>query len=124
MRGMASALGLCAFAAAAVAWGEPLRNPPVRDCDPGKDAECACDSGNTTLTNGCVQISLDLGRTSVLSDGRRVALKILEMEVSPSIFTPAALNVVWGTPSSTWEATEPSATSPKRWSLRTPTGRR
>ena len=96
MRGMASALGLCAFAAAAVAWGEPLRNPPVRDCDPGKDAECACDSGNTTLTNGCVQISLDLGRTSVLSDGRRVALKILEMEVSPSIFTPAALNVVLG----------------------------
>ena len=88
-------LVVCAAFAARV-WGDPLRNPPVRDCDPTKDKECMCDPGRTKITNGCVQITLDLGRTSRMSGARQVSLKVLEMAATPEIFTPANLNLVLG----------------------------
>ena len=77
-------------------FADPLRNPPIRDCDPTKDKECMCDSGITKITNGCVQITLDLGRTSRMSGARQVSLKLLEMAATPEIFTPAHLNLVLG----------------------------
>ncbi|NLE42932.1 MAG: hypothetical protein GX615_14050, partial [Lentisphaerae bacterium] len=71
-----------------------LRNPPS-DCDPEKQ-DCDCPPTESSVDNGCVQVTLALGRTSPLSDQRRVELKIFTASASPALSTPETLHVVMG----------------------------
>ena len=70
------------------------RNPPP-SCDPKKQ-DCDCPPTESSVDNGCVQVTLALGRTSPLSDQRRVELKIFTASASPALSTPETLHVVMG----------------------------
>ena len=59
------------------------RNPPPK-CDP-EEKDCDCPSETSSAENGCVQVTLALGRTSPLSDQRRVELKIFTASASPAL---------------------------------------
>ena len=70
------------------------RNPPP-SCDP--ETGCTdCPPTESSVENGCVQVTLALGRTSPLSDQRRVELKIFTASASPALSTPETLHVVMG----------------------------
>ena len=70
------------------------RNLPPK-CDP-EEKDCDCPSETSSVDNGCVQVTLALGRTSPLSDQRRVELKIFTASASPALSTPETLHVVMG----------------------------
>ena len=70
------------------------RNLPPK-CDP-EEKDCDCPPTESSVDNGCVQVTLPLGRTSPLSDQRRVELKIFTASASPALSTPETLHVVMG----------------------------
>ena len=78
-------------------YAEPttVRNPPV-SCDPTAKTCSLCPPKTSGVNNGCVQVTLALGKTSVLSDQRDVQLKIFTTAASPSLATPEELHVVMG----------------------------
>ena len=102
-----------------LSWADPtvLRNPPSECGDGPGQTPCGCDSqdagpqseeedvgqegaseasGGTEVKNECVQVTIPLGRASVMSDGRGISLRIYTSTASPALFTPEELRVVMG----------------------------
>ena len=102
-----------------LSWADPtvLRNPPSECGDGPGQTPCGCDSqdagpqseeedlgqegaseasGETEVKNECVQVTIPLGRASVMSDGRGISLRIYTSTASPALFTPEELRVVMG----------------------------
>ena len=52
--------------------------------------------GGSSVENGCVQVTIPLGRASVMSDSRGISLRIYTSTASPALFTPEELRVVMG----------------------------
>ena len=70
------------------------KNPPPDDC-PNDNPECKCPTDDA-VENGCVLISLDLGRTTPWTGSDSVKLKIRTTKASPSLSTPSQLKLVLG----------------------------
>ena len=71
---------------------EPQENPP-NECEQPENS-CGCDEGGDSAANGCVMLTMSLGRTTPWSDSRDVRLKVFEEKASPALFTPETLYVV------------------------------
>ena len=84
---------------------EAQENPPEECSQPNPDCGCSADSSTgKSARNGCVFLTLGLGRTTPWTDARPLALKVFEMKASPMLFTPESLYVTldyaykgWGT---------------------------
>ena len=70
------------------------KNPPPDDC-PNDNPECKCPTDDA-VENGCVLISLDLGRTTPWTGSDSVKLKIRTTKASPSLSTSSQLKLVLG----------------------------
>ena len=70
------------------------KNPPPDDC-PNDNPEYKCPTDDA-VENGCVLISLDLGRTTPWTGSDSVKLKIRTTKASPSLSTPSQLKLVLG----------------------------
>ncbi len=100
-------------------WADPslLRNPPSECGDGPGQTPCECDTqssepkseeedvrsesassapGGTEAENECVQVTIPLGRASVMSDSRGISLRIYTSTANPALFTPEKLRVVMG----------------------------
>lgn len=73
---------------------EAQENPPEECSQPNPDCGCSADSSTgKSARNGCVFLTLGLGRTTPWTDARPLALKVFEMKASPMLFTPESLYV-------------------------------
>ena len=73
---------------------EVQENPPEECSQPNPDCACSSDSSTgKSARNGCVFLTLGLGRTTPWTDARPLALKVFEMKASPMLFTPESLYV-------------------------------
>ena len=81
----------------AVVLDDPI-NPPVEDppkeCESTTATSCDCESGEDAVENGCVLVTLDLGRTTPWTGAAPVRLKIYTRESGPSLSTPEQLKTL------------------------------
>lgn len=72
--------------------GALARNPPP-ECA-AENGECGC--GEEEVSDGCIKVSIDMGRTTPWTGGERCALKVFADNRSPRVFTPESLHAVAG----------------------------
>ena len=74
---------------------DPEEDPP-KECESTTATSCDCESGEDTIENGCVLVTLDLGATTPWTGAMPVRLKIHTRESGPSLSTPEQLKLVLG----------------------------
>ena len=82
-----------AFTTVAFAGGSTQTNPPS-ECN-ASDSDCECESGEGA-SDGCIKVSLDMGRTTPWTGSQKCALKVFADDQSPMVFTPDSLFAVMG----------------------------
>ena len=110
----------------AVVLDDPI-NPPVEDppkeCESTTATSCDCESGGDAVENGCVLVTLDLGRTTPWTGAAPVRLKIYTRESGPSLSTPEQLKLVLGYTLTKLGSDRTTAGAPATVEFAEPTGR-
>lgn len=90
---MIAIVSAVAVASVVFAGGSTRTNPPS-ECR-AADSDCECESGEGA-SDGCIKVSLDMGRTTPWTGSQKCALKVFADDQSPMVFTPDSLFVVMG----------------------------
>ena len=86
---------LAAIPLAAPAGATQNRNPS--ECGDGDASRpCDCESDGDSVGDGCIKVTLGMGRTTPWTGSRRLALKVFADDRSPLVFTPGTLHAVAG----------------------------
>ena len=105
-----AALLLAAAPLRAPAGATQSRNPS--ECGDGDASRpCDCESDGDSVGDGCIKVTLGMGRTTPWTGSRRLALKVFADDRSPLVFTPGTLHAVAGW---TFMRLGPSATADGR----------
>ena len=101
---------------------DPPEDPP-KECESTTATSCDCESGEDAVENGCVLVTLDLGRTTPWTGAAPVRLKIYTRESGPSLSTPEQLKLVLGYTLTRLGSDRTSAGAPATVEFAEPTGR-